>query len=457
LKQLPRPIPMPARSFPTQSYRNSVSSEVCNRTPLTTYPGELGRHVLIDNSGRGAPRGPSLDPQSWFAIRDAALKMLRDAQGRRLRLEHLLVELKARSGIDTERVEDTVRMMSTMGVTEIRRDAGGQWLALTKMIHGHYDRKDYLASFSDELLAKSRRIDGLIRHTGTVGSYREELVRTMIGGLLPHRYQVSTGFIENCARQLDLIVWDAERYAPLFREGDVVVVPAAAVRAIVEVKTTLSTGPLDEALDILYEVLRVEQPLLPIFKGIFAFESDYASDKTIADRMQNFYRGPEANGYFTREHRYLAQGVMVVCVPNKHYVYQRYLLPADEHAGPYPVLFSLLPNWPGDVRTGVFLGELLSYLDLELGPKRTLTETFMPIFNECRTDEVVKLFDDGWGPTLAAGLLGKTLKTEGAREYIRRLDAFRFGMIAASEVHEGLGSDPGLPTGPDHAPVSSAH
>jgi hypothetical protein len=32
LKQLPRPIPMPARSFPTQSYRNSVSSEVCNRT-----------------------------------------------------------------------------------------------------------------------------------------------------------------------------------------------------------------------------------------------------------------------------------------------------------------------------------------------------------------------------------------------------------------------------------------
>jgi hypothetical protein len=121
------------------------------------------------------------------------------------------------------------------------------------------------------------------------------------------------------------------------------------------------------------------------------------------------------------------------------------------------VLFSLLPNWPGDVRTGVFLGELLSYLDLELGPKRTLTETFMPIFNECRTDEVVKLFDDGWAPTLAAGLLGKTLKREGAREYIRRLDTFRFGMIAASEVHEGLGSDPGLPTGPDHAPVSSAH
>ena len=44
-----------------------------NETPLMTYPGELGRHVLIDNSGRGAPRGTYLDPQSWFAIRDMKL------------------------------------------------------------------------------------------------------------------------------------------------------------------------------------------------------------------------------------------------------------------------------------------------------------------------------------------------------------------------------------------------
>jgi hypothetical protein len=35
LKQLPRPILTPARSFPTQSYGNSASSEVCNRTKTT--------------------------------------------------------------------------------------------------------------------------------------------------------------------------------------------------------------------------------------------------------------------------------------------------------------------------------------------------------------------------------------------------------------------------------------
>lgn len=410
--------------------------DLWEETPLATYPGELGRQVLVDNSGLGRPRGPPLDPSPWFAIRAAALEALRDAERRRLRLEPLLAELKGRSGFDSARVEDTVRMMSSMGTTTIHRDAGGLWLTLSESLRSSYDRKDYLASFSDELLAKSRRIDSLIRHTGTVGSYREELVRAMIGRLLPARYQVSTGFLENCARQLDVIVWDAERYAPLFREGDVVVVPTAAVRAIVEVKTTLDTGPLDEALGLLYEVLRVEQPMLPIFKGIFAFESDYGSDKAVAARMQTFYNDHESSGYVTRRHRYLGQGVTAVCVPRKHYVYQRYVMQSDERAGPYPVLLSLLPDWPGDVRTGVFLGELLSYLDLDLAPKRTLTQAFMPIFRECQAIEEVKLFGEDWLPTLAAALLRETLKAKGAQEYIRRFEAFRSGMIAASDVCE---------------------
>jgi hypothetical protein len=40
LKELPRPILTPARSFPTQSYRNSVSSEVCTRTAFSFSPGQ---------------------------------------------------------------------------------------------------------------------------------------------------------------------------------------------------------------------------------------------------------------------------------------------------------------------------------------------------------------------------------------------------------------------------------
>jgi hypothetical protein len=46
---------MPARSFPTQSYRSSVSSEVCNRTfPRIVHDGQ--------SSGAAVMKGFSGDP-----------------------------------------------------------------------------------------------------------------------------------------------------------------------------------------------------------------------------------------------------------------------------------------------------------------------------------------------------------------------------------------------------------
>ncbi|MGQ7937686.1 DUF6602 domain-containing protein [Paraburkholderia sp. D1E] len=200
----------------------------------------LGRHVLIDCSGIGPPRGPAIDPTPWRLINNSILDRLRDAERRRVRLEVLMEELKRDSTLDSDLIEDTMRMFVSMGTGTASKDAGGLWFSASDIVKHGFARKDYLSSFSDELLAKSRRIDNLINHTGTVGSYREELIRALLRQVLPTRYQVSTGFIENSPRQLDVIVWDAKRYAPLFREQDVVVVPEPAVRAIIEVKTTLN-------------------------------------------------------------------------------------------------------------------------------------------------------------------------------------------------------------------------
>jgi len=58
LKQLPRPIPMPARSFPTQSYRNSVSSEVCNRTYKS---GLMELEAVVAIAGLGSFRAAAID------------------------------------------------------------------------------------------------------------------------------------------------------------------------------------------------------------------------------------------------------------------------------------------------------------------------------------------------------------------------------------------------------------
>ena len=58
--------------------------------------------------------------------------------------------------------------------------------------------------------------------------------RGFLRKILPGRFQVSTGFIEDCNRQLDIIVWDGTNYAPFFRENEVVVLPRTSVRAIFE-------------------------------------------------------------------------------------------------------------------------------------------------------------------------------------------------------------------------------
>jgi hypothetical protein len=408
--------------------------------PLANYPGRLGRHILIDSSGIGSRRGPQVDTAPWQKILDVARRKLRDADGRRVRLDTLREELRTNQTLDPDLIDDTLRMFASMGFAKVSRDVGGFWYGLSALVEENFLRKDYLTTFSDEILAKSRRIDHLIRHTGTVGSYREELLRGTIRQLLPTRFEASTGFIESSPRQLDIIIWDKARYAPLFREQEVVVVPREAVRGIIEVKTTLDTGTLDDALEILYDVLRVDQPpFVPVFKGIFAFHQGYKSDIGIAERIREFHHGTQADGLITREHRYLFQGVTAVCVPQYSFVFQRYVPEDDgQDTFPKPVLFGLESDWPGDVQMAAFLSQILDHLDVEPAPKRTLVRMFQPLFSELKTEKLLQLFDKTWRPTLAAANLGQTLTASGAREYVRRVELFFRGAIDADSISTGL-------------------
>jgi hypothetical protein len=63
LKQLPRPIPMPTRSFPTQSYGKSASSKVCNRTV-----GVAERRLRIKQPLAEQQLAPADNPQSQCAL-----------------------------------------------------------------------------------------------------------------------------------------------------------------------------------------------------------------------------------------------------------------------------------------------------------------------------------------------------------------------------------------------------
>jgi hypothetical protein len=413
--------------------------------PLASYPGRLGRHVLIDHSGLGPSRGPAIDAKPWLRIEAATRALLRDSDSYRIELDQLLESLRARTDLDPDLIEDTLKMLVSMGFAAVSTVAGKVLYAAAEFVAEGLARRKYLAAYSDDLLAKSRRIDHLISHTGTVGTYREELLRGTLRQLLPKRFEASTGFIQDCSRQLDIIIWDAMRYSPLFREQEVVVVPSAAVRGIIEVKTTLNTTALDEALEILWDVLRVQPPVIPIFKGIFAFEDGYKAARSVAERIQTFHLGKDKLER-SRVYEYLLQGVTAICVPHGTFVFQHYESdPGVADSFPRPYLYGIQHDWPGDLSTAAFLSQVMAYLDLDPAAKLTQRQMFGPVFTELETVKLLDVFGKDWRPHLAPPALGKTLKAAGAQEYVKRVDHFLAGGLAASDLSAGLTDDPREP------------
>ncbi len=420
-------------TYPPEMVGNEWKTEL-----LSDHTRLIGRHTLIDYTDIAPPRGPPAEPAPWHAIAAAVGALLRVADRYRMRLPAVIAELKASPDVDADLVEDTLRMMVSMGSASISVDPGGTWLGVSQIVREAFRRKYYLATFSNELLAKSARIDHLIGHTGTVGSYREELLRNTLRQLMPTRYAVDTGFIENSPRQLDVLVWDTAEYGPLFREHGIVVVPARSVRAIIEVKTTLDTNALDDALEILHDVFRVDPPATPVFKGIFAYLSGYTSDDAVAARIKSFHAGAaDSAGLIPRGQDYLFQGVTAVCVPHQHFVYQTYAMSENEESFPFPVLQSLEPDWPGDLRTAAFFAQILTFLDVDPTAKRTLLQTFMPAICECSSRQLGAVHGEQWRPTRSLSSIS-ALEASGARAYVERAFGFFAGAFPASEILQSI-------------------
>lgn len=113
-------------------------------------------------------------------------------------------------------------------------------------------------------------------HHPSLGEYKERLLRNVIADSLPAQYGVGTGFVlfptqqmrdrdekrnqnpvelppHELSRQLDVIVYDRSTYPTVFQDDDFVVLRPEAVRAIVEVKGSLSHRGVDDAMDLLLD------------------------------------------------------------------------------------------------------------------------------------------------------------------------------------------------------------
>lgn len=354
------------------------------KSPYTLVLDKAGRnrsvfaHIISDLSGSW------IREKSKYPVDELVNKLLIDR-----RLEKLPRDF----------VENCLRSLVASGFLEVsydnRRKVRIFELSLSDSALKIERARMFAGSLASELDSVSQRIRNLIAHAGAVGTYRENLLQTLLRKNLPERYHVATGFIENCPRQLDILIYDRLEYAPLFREGDLVVVPQESVRAVIEVKTKLTGKTLKESLQLLDEVATFDDLSPPFFRGIFAFESSI-SEHAFYDSIIDFYAKEPMGIEDMLEGSTIMEPfrhVSAVCVMNSAFANARY----PKEGGKYiPTLIK------GESITGLksqaalFIQELLAYLrfgglkpiDLEYIPRGLGADTAYSVVNKLVSNDV---------------------------------------------------------------------
>ena len=163
--------------------------------------------------------------------------------------------------------------------------------------------RTYAASYIDGFLAAKDRISHLLRtQKHASGIYREALLKELFQAMLPSGVSVDSGFIYAFdvippSGQLDIIVWDSGRHAPVFRNADFVIVPPESVIVVLSVKSNLHNRDIDDGLRNLLSVAPIElrfrnflrdeddQPIFPpITKILVAYETRRRAEYFARDR-----------------------------------------------------------------------------------------------------------------------------------------------------------------------------
>lgn len=100
----------------------------------------------------------------------------------------------------------------------------------------------YLESIANEVLSKYKRLDSILSHAPSKGSYHEKILRDIIKSYLPSSFSVGEGFIINkeskVSSQLDILIVDNldPRSFP-YKDNDFFIAQNIAVTCFGEVKT----------------------------------------------------------------------------------------------------------------------------------------------------------------------------------------------------------------------------
>jgi hypothetical protein len=158
---------------------------------------------------------------------------------------------------------------------------------------------EYQISLNQELDTIKNRVRNLIGNAnwGEDGRYKEEKLKTILKNRLPQNLSVGTGFILNqispnenvVSKQIDILIYENNQ-APVFSEGDFVIVTQNCVKAIIEVKSKILSNRTHK--NGLYKVVEnfnsiVRFPPLSridsnrIFRGLISFDYQGGINSTV--------------------------------------------------------------------------------------------------------------------------------------------------------------------------------
>ncbi|WP_298166287.1 DUF6602 domain-containing protein [Novosphingobium sp.] len=294
-------------------------------------------------------------------VENVLAREIEDAGGT-LKLSDALARI-AGLGLLARDMEAIVRLFVGNGTFVARVSGKRDTVRLSRSAIGR-DRENYrsyASSFAHEIGMQAEQIGRLIGHGPAVGGQREELLRALLERHVPQRFHAATGFIEGSDRQIDILIYDQLDYAPLFHAGNLVVVPFEAVRAVIEVKSNLSSGELIDALRHLDEAIGGRRSGPPVFRGVFGYEG--ATVQTLISAIETHHSEPtsmadEGDPVFS-----IYEMAEAVCVLRRTILVSAFL--NDDWNGrtaPRPAIIELASEAWRDTQAALFFDRLLRFL-----------------------------------------------------------------------------------------------
>ncbi|MFM0330116.1 DUF6602 domain-containing protein [Paraburkholderia strydomiana] len=314
------------------------------------------------------------------------------------KLKDLIIEYKNKFNLKDSEITWTLRCLTASKIIVASCGSESVSFTLASTHRAREKRRKFSATIASELTSLSERVRFIIDHGPSVGTYRENLLRNTLRKHLPARYHVATGFIFGLRKQIDILIYDRVDYAPIFREEDLVIVPPESVRAVIEVKTTLTSENLQSSLELLDLVSGFDDNYPPFFKGIFAFESSLRADSIYAN-ISRFYTdwNSQSQGGPGEMICRPFQHLTCACVINRAFAYTRYYRNRSDRL--VPVLCAKSSVTELESQSSFFMQSLLSHL--KFGGVKPLKMDFMGrMLGEDTFSETIKDLregDDSWG------------------------------------------------------------